>query len=78
MGKWNELTGHPKDCGNDRPNSRTNSLQHGGNDADQTELWSFSVTALDLAIERPPTLDRTRVCARAHTGPYVNFLRFNY
>jgi hypothetical protein len=27
MGEWNELTGHPKDCGKNRPNSRTNSLQ---------------------------------------------------
>ena len=24
--KWNELTKHPKDCGKNRPNSRTNSL----------------------------------------------------
>jgi hypothetical protein len=30
--KWNELTGHPKDRGKDRPNSRTNSLQQGEND----------------------------------------------
>jgi hypothetical protein len=33
-GEWNGLTGHPKD----RPNSRTNSLQHGENDEDQTEF----------------------------------------
>jgi hypothetical protein len=31
---WNELTGHPKDCGRDRPNSRTNSLQPGEDDVD--------------------------------------------
>jgi hypothetical protein len=37
-GEWNELTRHPKDRGKDRPNSRTNSLQHGENDADQTEF----------------------------------------
>jgi hypothetical protein len=34
--EWNELTGHLKDCGKDLPNSRTNSLQHGENDADQS------------------------------------------
>jgi hypothetical protein len=34
-GKWNELTGHPKDSGKDRPNSMTNSLQPGKDDADQ-------------------------------------------
>jgi hypothetical protein len=33
-GEWNELTGHPKDRGKNRPNSRTNSLQQGENDAD--------------------------------------------
>jgi hypothetical protein len=32
-GEWNELTGHSKDRGNDRPNSRMNSLQQGENDA---------------------------------------------
>jgi hypothetical protein len=37
-GEWNELTGHNKDHGKDQPNSRTNSLQHGENDADQTEF----------------------------------------
>jgi hypothetical protein len=31
---WNELTGHPKDRGRDRPNSRTNSLQPGKDDVD--------------------------------------------
>jgi hypothetical protein len=31
---WNELTGHPKDRGRDRPNSRTNSLQPGEDDVD--------------------------------------------
>jgi hypothetical protein len=34
-GEWNELTGHPKDRGKDRPNSRANSLQLGENDADR-------------------------------------------
>jgi hypothetical protein len=34
MGEWNELIRHPKDCGKDQPNSRTNSLQQGENDAD--------------------------------------------
>jgi hypothetical protein len=31
---WNELTGHPKDRGRDRPNSRTNSLQPGEDDVE--------------------------------------------
>ena len=31
--EWNELTGHLKDRGKDRPNSRTNSLQLGEDDA---------------------------------------------
>jgi hypothetical protein len=31
---WNELTGHPKDRGRDRPNSRTNSLQPVEDDVD--------------------------------------------
>ena len=34
MGEWNELTEHPKDCGKNRPNLRTNSHQQGENDAD--------------------------------------------
>jgi hypothetical protein len=28
-GEWNELNGHPKNCGKDSPNLRANSLQHG-------------------------------------------------
>jgi hypothetical protein len=35
MSEWNELTGHPKDRGKNRQNSRTNSLQPGENDADR-------------------------------------------
>jgi hypothetical protein len=58
-GEWNGLTGHPKDCGNDQPNSKTNSLQHGENDVDQTKFRSLFVIALNLAIERPPALDCT-------------------
>ena len=58
-GKWNELTGHPKDRGKDQPNSRMNSLQPRENDANQTEFWSLSVTTLDSTIERPPVLDHT-------------------
>jgi hypothetical protein len=46
--KWNELIGHPKDHGKDRPNLRTNSLQHGENDADKIEFHSLSVTILIL------------------------------
>jgi hypothetical protein len=37
MGEWNELTGHPKDRGRNRRNSRTKSLQPGEDNADQ---WS--------------------------------------
>jgi hypothetical protein len=33
-GEWNELTGHPNDCGKNWPNSRTNSFQQWENDAD--------------------------------------------
>jgi hypothetical protein len=33
-GEWNGLTRHLKDHGKDLPNSKTNSLQHGENDAD--------------------------------------------
>jgi hypothetical protein len=49
-GEWNGLIGHPKDCGKDRPNSGTNSLKHGENDADQTEFWSLFVTTFDPAM----------------------------
>jgi hypothetical protein len=42
-GEWNELTGHSKDRGEDRPNSRTNSLQCGENDADQILFEDFLV-----------------------------------
>jgi hypothetical protein len=34
IGEWNELTGHLKDRGKNWPNSKTNSLQQGENDAD--------------------------------------------
>jgi hypothetical protein len=34
--EWNDLTGHPTDCGKNRPNSRTNSLQQGENDVGET------------------------------------------
>jgi hypothetical protein len=47
-------------------------------DADQIEFWSLSSTVLDPEIKRPPALDCTLDCAREHTGPYVNFLRFSY
>jgi hypothetical protein len=110
--KWNKLTKHPKDCGKDWPNSRTNSLQYEENDTDQIEFHSLFVTTLDHTIKRtikhPPALNRThahdrshifegsllkrplktiegtpaldctRDCARAHMGPYVNFLCFSY
>jgi hypothetical protein len=33
-GDWNELTGHLKDRGRDRPNSRTNYVQPGEDDVD--------------------------------------------
>ena len=37
MGKWNELTGHPKDRGKNWRNSRMKSLQPGEDDANR---WS--------------------------------------
>jgi hypothetical protein len=40
--EWDELTGHPKDRGKDRPNSRTNSLQQGENDADCVAVSLFN------------------------------------
>jgi hypothetical protein len=43
-GDWNELTGHPKDRGKDRLNSRTNSLQPGEDDADQIQSGSNLLT----------------------------------
>jgi hypothetical protein len=55
MGEWNELTGHPKDRGRDRPNSRANSLQPGEDDADQKRVQNFSVPAND----RTPASDRS-------------------
>ena len=32
--EWNELTGHPKDWGKNRPNSKTNSLHPRENNVD--------------------------------------------
>jgi hypothetical protein len=40
-GGWNELTGHPKDRGKNRSNSRANSLQPGEDDVDQTTYLTF-------------------------------------
>jgi hypothetical protein len=37
-GNWNELIGHPKDRGRDRPNSSTNSLQPGEDGVDQIAI----------------------------------------
>jgi hypothetical protein len=53
---WNELTGHPKDRGKDRSNSRTNSLQPGEDDADQKRAQNLSVPAND----RTPASDRSQ------------------
>jgi hypothetical protein len=55
-GDWNELTGHPKDRGKDRPNSRTNSLQPGEDDADQKRVQDLSAPAID----RTPASDRSQ------------------
>jgi hypothetical protein len=41
-GEWNELTGHPKDRGKNRRNSRTNSLQPGENDVDCIAVSLFN------------------------------------
>ena len=61
--KWNELTGHSRGRGKDRPNSRTNSLQPGEDDADQIQFGASLLRAIDPAIDRtiehPPTFDRT-------------------
>jgi hypothetical protein len=48
--EWNELTRHQKDRGNDQSNSRTNSLQRGENDADQTLLEGSLLLRLILDI----------------------------
>jgi hypothetical protein len=48
--EWNELTRHQKDRGNDRSNSRTNSLQRGENDVDQTLLEGSLLLRLILDI----------------------------
>jgi hypothetical protein len=68
-GDWNELTRHPKDCGKDWPNSRTNSLKPGEDDADQKAVRSLSVTVIDPVIdrmiERPPTFDRSHTSERS-------------
>jgi hypothetical protein len=79
-GEWNELIGYSKDCGKDRPNSRTNSLQRGKNDADQILFQRVSVTALNPVIERIRLIlfvraidkdnrvhDRAPTCARSHS-----------
>jgi hypothetical protein len=41
-GEWNELIGHLKDRGKNRPNSMTNSLQQGENDADCVVVSLFN------------------------------------
>jgi hypothetical protein len=56
-GDWNELTGHSKDQGKDWPNSRTNSLQPGEDDAYQKLVRSSSDPAFDHAFDR--TIERT-------------------
>ena len=53
------------------------------NDCDQSHQFEDSLLerplkAITHMIEHPPVLNRTCVCARAHTGLYVNFLRFSY
>ena len=45
-GDWNELTGHPKDRGRDRPDLRTNSLQPGDDDVDQIQFRAFLLLRL--------------------------------
>jgi hypothetical protein len=41
-GEWNKLIGHSKDCEKNQPNSRTNSLQQGENDADCVAVNLFN------------------------------------
>jgi hypothetical protein len=50
---WNELTGHLKDRGRDRPNSRTNSLQPGEDDVDQ-----IAIKVHEDTLEDGDTIDR--------------------
>jgi hypothetical protein len=65
--EWNELTGHPKDRGKDRPNSRTNSLQQGENDV-VGKHGEFSQTrAVTKARPDGPITVRTRSFSREGT-----------
>jgi hypothetical protein len=59
MGEGNELTGHSKDRGKDRPNSRTNSLQHGENDADQSCSRGPEIELSGTTIDHKMTCDRS-------------------
>jgi hypothetical protein len=65
--EWNELIGHPKDRGKDRPNSRTNSLQQGENDV-VGKHGEFSLTrAVTKARPDGPITVRTRSFSREGT-----------
>jgi hypothetical protein len=52
-GDWNELTGHPKDHGRDRPNSRTNSLQLGEDDVDHIASKFMKTNRSDVSMKTP-------------------------
>jgi hypothetical protein len=72
-GEWNGLTGHPKDPGKDRPNSRTNSLQHGENDADQTEFEASLL--LRSSAHRVPYVNFMFLVVKPHLFPCFNSIR---
>jgi hypothetical protein len=50
---WNELTGHPKDRGRNRWNSRTNSLQPTEDDVDQIASKFMKTNRSDISVKTP-------------------------
>jgi hypothetical protein len=57
--EWNELTRHLNDHGKDRPNLRTNSLQHRENDADQSCSRGPETKLFGTALDCRMTCDRS-------------------
>jgi hypothetical protein len=71
---WNELTGHPKDRGRNRLNSRTNSLQPGEDDVDHIASKFMKTNRSDVSIKTPRKMatrlqDRGRPSRRPLAGP---------
>jgi hypothetical protein len=71
--EWNGLTGHPKDRGKDRPNLRTNSLQHGENDADQTKFGASLL--LRSSAHRVPYVNFMFLVVKPPLFPCFNSIR---